>query len=310
MHNEPGWKVDPIERENLIQQSGRCHAEHMTHEEIREELKPVRLAALGLAFSPGKGASDTKPALFTGFGVKCQGYVFWVTAAHVFGKIDEAFEAFPKGELFLKGLSSPKTAICFRKVPDTWVDIGQTLKRLHAEGGLALSGDQLDLAIFDEMDIGVLYLPAYYVKQLEIDGFEPLPIDALSIPAPDEVSRIKDGELDMRFFLHGALAESLTVTSQSGSFDYVWSTLPIDAENWGTPCFTFKPLWTREQLDGGVKGMSGGPIVMLGFQQLHVVAVQSSQLLIGQRIPKELRAWDSQFVRQIIEQLSQLNWEI
>jgi len=98
------------------------------------------------------------------------------------------------------------------------------------------------------------------------------------------------------------LAESIEITGGDGSFTYLWKGLSLEPDDFSKPCLTFKPAWTEDQHQGGVIGMSGGPIAIVGVGPVRIGAVQSSQMRRGEGRPSILQAWDMQFIKQILGQ--------
>jgi hypothetical protein len=256
-------------------------------DDLRPELKPIARAFVSLGVQRPH-PTDEKWLVASGFVAEIRGHWLWVTAAHV---LDELKVFVTKGDSrwMLKPICDPSfNVIHFNFLGAqkmTATAIAEELAKNVAPNPLPTQ-----LASLLDADIGFVVLEDIYVKALRSSGVIPFSEQQTFVDPCLTAEDLEDKQV--QYYVAGVPANSWRVAPLGRDVDIDFKALPVVPVTCESPVFEFEPQWPEGLHRGSIGGMSGGPIVSTGLERPYLVAVQSSQIIQGEKI-KLLRATDA-----------------
>ncbi|MCH8273701.1 MAG: hypothetical protein IH851_02825 [Armatimonadetes bacterium] len=277
----------------------------MNDEVIRAQLREVAKACVPLVLHREELPAEQRLVCYSGFLVELANKWIWITAGHVIDELDAVLGQEPSPSFFFRVPTDPNGPVFFNYTDAkhaSFLAVSKIGMKLRPRPARRVAEAWQYLA---KADIGFAVLTTLYIDNLRAAGAVPFDKDQIRHYGEEEVKGIDVGQLGV--FLAGIPAESkeadLTADNPTISFKEL-PLHPASPDECEPPQCYFEPQWTDDLHEGDVKGMSGGPIVVLGLDKPLVVAVQSAQLSVPGRTPRRVIGIESPSVLSLVGELA------
>lgn len=254
--------------------------------------------------------SETHPPhVVTGFALDVNGKWFLITAQHAIIRnqdsigLDQLLEDYPGTTISLVAYSQApdKHSTPFR------LESGRRFASEQlAEAYSNLDGDAYCQNIhraIESSDLIAIELKKLYCDHLQVSGVVPLTVDQVILPPMCEALQLAE-RFNYTARMMGVPAEY--VREDGNLNEAILLLLPILFVREEPPFTFWKPSWSSDRITYDVKGMSGGPLILFGGDELFVIGIQISQLREeGQRIFKAVSP--EGFFQMLIAAVDHLN---
>lgn len=210
-----------------------------------------------------------------------------MTAGHVIANLDNLFKESREWQCFFRSLASPRRKVHFNYQGSRHFDLRRLIRK-----AINLADNAGDRGLRESLansDVGFVELIQLYADALVADGVIPLEMSHLKRHREEEVQGVDPNRLTL--MLYGVPTGTIHVTERGLDAHAVCAPVVLD-RILKHQRYRYVPDWPPELHDGDVKGMSGGPIVALGWDEPVLVGIQSSRRGQEGKVPRWIYAYD------------------